>query len=47
VKANPRHGVPMYVHHNEDEHEHFIVVQGTMRLVNGDRLWDVPVDTAA
>ena len=35
VVADPRNGVPMHVHDNEDEH--FIILEGTAFIANGDR----------
>jgi mannose-6-phosphate isomerase-like protein (cupin superfamily) len=35
VLADPLNGVPMHVHDNEEEH--FIVVEGTLHIANGDR----------
>lgn len=31
--ADPRNGVPMHIHKNEDEH--FIVLEGTLHIANG------------
>ena len=42
--ADPRNGVPMHIHKNEDEH--FIVLEGTLHIVNGDKALDVPAGTA-
>jgi mannose-6-phosphate isomerase-like protein (cupin superfamily) len=40
VIADPQNGVPMHVHDNEEEH--FIIVEGTARIANGDRTLDLP-----
>jgi mannose-6-phosphate isomerase-like protein (cupin superfamily) len=42
--ADPRNGVPMHIHKNEDEH--FVVLEGTLRIVNGDKTLDAPAGTA-
>ena len=42
--ADPRNGMPMHVHKNEDEH--FIVLEGTLHIANGDQTSDVPAGTA-
>jgi mannose-6-phosphate isomerase-like protein (cupin superfamily) len=42
--ADPRNGVPMHIHKNEDEH--FIVLEGTLHIVNGDKALDAPAGTA-
>src|SRR5262245_19581585 len=44
VIADPQYGVPMHVHDNENEH--FIVLEGTMRIANDDRTSDVGPDAA-
>src|SRR5262249_16080081 len=36
--AEPRNGVPMHIHKNEDEH--FIVVEGTCHIANGNERSD-------
>jgi len=33
--ADPRNGVPMHIHQNEDEH--FIVLEGSLHIANGDK----------
>jgi mannose-6-phosphate isomerase-like protein (cupin superfamily) len=38
--ADPRNGVPMHIHQNEDEH--FIVLEGTLHVAIGDKRFDVP-----
>jgi len=42
--ADPRNGVPMHVHKNEDKH--FIVLEGTLHIANGDKTLDAPAGTA-
>jgi len=42
--ADPRNGVPMHVHANEDEH--FLVLEGTLHVANGDERLDVPAGAA-
>lgn len=37
--AEPGNGVPMHSHHNEDEH--FIVLEGTLRAMVGDKRVDL------
>jgi quercetin dioxygenase-like cupin family protein len=44
VIADPRNGVPMHIHTNEDEH--FIVLEGTLRIANGDTTLDAQAGTA-
>ena len=44
VVADPRNGVPIHVHKNEDEH--FLVLEGTLHIVIGDVTLDVPTGTA-
>jgi mannose-6-phosphate isomerase-like protein (cupin superfamily) len=44
VVADPRNGVPMQVHKNEDEH--FLVLEGTLHMVVGDATLDIPAGTA-
>jgi quercetin dioxygenase-like cupin family protein len=39
VVADPRNGVPMHVHDNADEH--FIILEGTAFIANGDRRAEV------
>ena len=41
--ADPRNGTPMHVHKNEDEH--FIVLEGTLHIANGDQTSDAPAGT--
>ena len=42
--AGPRTGVPMHIHQNEDEH--FIVLEGSLHIANGDEVFDAPVGTS-
>jgi mannose-6-phosphate isomerase-like protein (cupin superfamily) len=42
--GNPRNGVPMNIHKNEDEH--FIVLEGMLQIVNDDPTLDAPAGTA-
>jgi quercetin dioxygenase-like cupin family protein len=44
VVADPRNGVPMHIHTNEDEH--FIVLEGSLRIANGDTTLDAQAGTA-
>ena len=41
--ADARYGTPMHIHDNEDEH--FIVLEGSVRIANGDSILDAPVGT--
>jgi mannose-6-phosphate isomerase-like protein (cupin superfamily) len=43
VEAMQQSGPPLHIHHNEDEH--FIVLEGTVRIVCGDRSADVTPGT--
>jgi mannose-6-phosphate isomerase-like protein (cupin superfamily) len=42
--VEPRNGVPMHVHDYEEEH--FIIVEGTARMANGDRMLDATPGTS-
>ena len=44
IVADPRNGVPLHIHNNEEEH--FIVLEGTLDIANGDRRWDAPAGTS-
>jgi len=44
VVADSRNGVPMHIHNNEDEH--FIVLAGTLHIVNGNTALDARAGTA-
>ena len=41
--ADPRNGVPMHIHQNEDEH--FVVLEGSLHIANGDKRFDAPAGT--
>ncbi|HVJ51098.1 MAG TPA: hypothetical protein VM689_01460 [Aliidongia sp.] len=45
VAADSGNGVPVHIHENEEEH--FIIVEGMARILNGDRMLDLPVGSAA
>jgi hypothetical protein len=38
IVADPGNGVPLHIHNKEDEH--FIVVESTLDIANGDRRWE-------
>jgi quercetin dioxygenase-like cupin family protein len=40
VVADPGNGVPLHIH--DCEEEHFIVLEGTLDIANGNRRWDAP-----
>jgi uncharacterized RmlC-like cupin family protein len=40
IIADPGNGVPLHIHNKEEEH--FIVLEGTLDIANGDDRWDVP-----
>jgi mannose-6-phosphate isomerase-like protein (cupin superfamily) len=44
IVADPRNGVPMHIHKNEEEH--FIVLEGAMHIANGAETMDVPAGRA-
>jgi mannose-6-phosphate isomerase-like protein (cupin superfamily) len=44
VEADPRMGVPLHTHDNEEEH--FIVVEGTMQIAVGGMMQDFPPGTS-
>jgi oxalate decarboxylase/phosphoglucose isomerase-like protein (cupin superfamily) len=44
IVADPRNGVPIHIHKNEDEH--FLILEGTLHMVIGDVTLDVPAGTA-
>jgi mannose-6-phosphate isomerase-like protein (cupin superfamily) len=44
VVAEPGNGVPMHIHENEEEH--FIIVDGTAHLANGDKVLDLTAGSA-
>jgi mannose-6-phosphate isomerase-like protein (cupin superfamily) len=41
--ADARYGTPMHIHDNEDEH--FVILEGLVRIANGDRILDAPAGT--
>jgi mannose-6-phosphate isomerase-like protein (cupin superfamily) len=41
--ADPRNGVPMHIHQNEDEH--FIVLEGSLHIADGNKRLDAPAGT--
>jgi mannose-6-phosphate isomerase-like protein (cupin superfamily) len=41
--ADPRNGVPMHIHQNEDEH--FVVLEGSLHVANGNKRFDAPAGT--
>jgi mannose-6-phosphate isomerase-like protein (cupin superfamily) len=43
MMADSRYGTPMHIHNNEDEH--FIVLEGTLHIANGDKTFDAPAGT--
>jgi mannose-6-phosphate isomerase-like protein (cupin superfamily) len=44
IVADPRNGVPIHIHKNEDEH--FLVLEGTLHIVVGDVTLDIPAGAA-
>jgi mannose-6-phosphate isomerase-like protein (cupin superfamily) len=44
IVAEPRNGVPLHIHTKEDEH--FLVLEGTLHMVNGDERLDVAAGSA-
>lgn len=44
IVADPGNGVPLHIHNKEEEH--FIVMEGTLDIANGDRRWDAPAGTS-
>ena len=44
IVADPGNGVPLHIHNREDEH--FIVLDGTLDIANGDRRWDATAGTS-
>ena len=42
--ADPRNGAAMHIHKSKDEH--FIVLEGTVHIANGDKTLDAPAGTA-
>jgi mannose-6-phosphate isomerase-like protein (cupin superfamily) len=44
IVSDPRDGTPKHIHQNEDEH--FIILEGTARIVSGDKTFDAAAGTA-
>jgi mannose-6-phosphate isomerase-like protein (cupin superfamily) len=44
VVADPRNGAPMHIHYGEDEH--FLILEGTLHMANGEERFDAPAGTA-
>ena len=44
IVADPGNGVPLHIHNREEEH--FMVLEGTLDIANGDRRWDAPAGTS-
>ena len=44
IVADPGNGVPLHIHNREEEH--FLVLEGTLDIANGDRRWDAPAGTS-
>jgi mannose-6-phosphate isomerase-like protein (cupin superfamily) len=44
IIADPGNGVPLHIHNKEEEH--FIVLEGTLDIANGDHRSDVPAGTS-
>jgi mannose-6-phosphate isomerase-like protein (cupin superfamily) len=44
IVADPGNGVPLHIHSREEEH--FIVLEGTLDIANGDRRWDAVAGTS-
>ena len=40
ILSHPGDGTPIHVHQNEDEH--FLILEGTARVVRGDEKFDAP-----
>ena len=43
IVADPGNGVPLHIHNKEEEH--FMVLEGTLDIANGDRRWVAPAGT--
>ena len=43
IISHPGDSTPMHVHQNEDEH--FLILEGTARVVHGDETFDAPAGT--
>src|ERR1700722_7194243 len=44
ILSHPGDSTPVHVHQNEDEH--FLILEGTARIVRGDETFDAPIGTA-
>ncbi len=44
IISQPGDGTPIHVHRNEDEH--FIILEGTARILYGDKTFDAPAGTS-
>ena len=44
IISQPGDSTPIHVHQNEDEH--FLILEGTARIVRGDETFDAPAGTA-
>jgi mannose-6-phosphate isomerase-like protein (cupin superfamily) len=44
IISQPGDGTPIHVHRNEDEH--FVILEGTARILYGDKTFDVPAGTS-
>jgi mannose-6-phosphate isomerase-like protein (cupin superfamily) len=44
IISQPGDGTPIHVHRNEDEH--FIILEGTARILYGDKIFDAPAGTS-
>jgi mannose-6-phosphate isomerase-like protein (cupin superfamily) len=44
IVSDSRDGTPIHIHQNEDEH--FIVLEGTARVMSGDKTFDAAAGTA-
>jgi mannose-6-phosphate isomerase-like protein (cupin superfamily) len=44
IVSQPGDGTPVHLHHREDEH--FIILEGTARILYGDKTFDAPAGTS-
>jgi mannose-6-phosphate isomerase-like protein (cupin superfamily) len=44
IVSQPGDGTPVHLHHDEDEH--FIILEGTARILYGDKTFDAPAGTS-
>jgi mannose-6-phosphate isomerase-like protein (cupin superfamily) len=44
IISQPGDGTPIHVHRNEDEH--FVILEGTARILYGDKTFDAPAGTS-